>query len=218
MSNSRLYSGWTQVVGIVAAAKVAQAFKVSFILGSFTMFFSMSNCITPLAGAFAGFGGATLALALKISYAILFSGGMVSFMRLTDGIPAFFAGYYWACSGLFIRVIVPLSCMVGFIMHPVGSQAWAYTLYWWLPVILYGASVNNLFARALGGTLTAHAVGSVIWIYVNPMNVQMWHALIPIVAIERLFFASGMVVFYKLGQWLSNTVSFSLFSRLYKTA
>lgn len=218
MNSSRLAYRFSQAAGFVAAAKIAQAFKVSFILGSYTMFFSMSNCITPLAGAFAGLSGASFALILKMIYAVLVSGGMVSAMRLVDGIPGLFAGYYWASNGLFIRVGVPLACMTAFIAHPVGSQAWGYTLFWWLPIMFYIFSMNNLFAQALGSTLTAHAVGSALWIYLNPMSPDMWLALIPIVVVERLFFASGMVALYKLGQWLSNTIALPVLSRVYKTA
>jgi hypothetical protein len=216
--NSRLAYRFSQAAGFVAAAKVAQIFKVSFVLGSYTMFFSMSNCITPLAGAFAGFGGASFALILKTIYAVLVSGGMVSAIRLIDGIPGFFAGYYWVSNGFFIRVVVPISCMVAFILHPIGSQAWGYTLFWWLPVVFYIVSANSLFTQALGSTLTAHAVGSAFWIYCNPMTPDMWLALIPVVVVERLFFASGMVVLYKLGHWLSHTVSLPVLSRVYKTA
>lgn len=86
--------------------------------------------------------------------------------------------------------------MGAFIVHPVGGAAWAYSLYWLIPVALYMIRKESLFLTALGSTFTAHAVGSVIWIYANPMTPQTWLALIPVVFIERLVFASGMVVAY----------------------
>ena len=86
--------------------------------------------------------------------------------------------------------------MVAFIAHPVGAQAWVYSLYWLIPVVLYFLRKESLFLTALGSTFTAHAVGSVIWIYANPMTPQAWLVLIPVVFIERFVFASGMVVAY----------------------
>ena len=149
---------------------------------------------------------------------LLCSGTTLTLMRLTDGIPALFAGYYWSSHTVLFRVIVPISCVLAFIAHPVGAQAWVYTLYWWLPVIFYLLPINTLFITALGSTLIAHAVGSVIWIYGNPSNVHLWHTLLPIVAIERLFFALSMVVFYRLWQKVSATLSVPFFSWIHKTA
>jgi hypothetical protein len=60
-------------------------------------------------------------------------------------------------------------------------------------MILYFVPQKNIFFTSLGSTFTAHAVGSVIWLYTIPMTAGMWLALIPIVALERLCFATGMV-------------------------
>ena len=49
----------------------------------------------------------------------------------------------------------------------------------------------------LGSTFTAHAVGSVIWLYAGLVpNPETWLALIPVVVLERILFASGMFVGY----------------------
>lgn len=86
--------------------------------------------------------------------------------------------------------------MGAFIAHPVGAQAWVYSLYWLVPIVLYAVRKKNMFLEALGSTFTAHAVGSVIWIYCDPMTPQAWLTLIPVVLVERLVFASGIVVAY----------------------
>src|SRR5207237_10360114 len=87
--------------------------------------------------------------------------------------------------------------MALFIVHPIGSQAFMYSFYWLIPIGLFGLARKTLFLEALGSTFVAHAVGSVIWLYTVPTTAGMWVGLIPIVAVERLLFAMGMVVMYR---------------------
>ena len=88
-----------------------------------------------------------------------------------------------------MQILVPVLCMALFGLHPVGSQAFAYTLYWLIPVTLYIMSslVNVLprfqqftpiFLQALSSTFIAHAVGSVIWLYTVGMTPRDIPALI----------------------------------------
>jgi hypothetical protein len=99
--------------------------------------------------------------------------------------------------------------MAPFIIHPVGAQAWYYSLYWLIPV---AASLlpENLLLRSLGATFTAHAVGGVIWLYTLPSTPGFWTALIPVVAFERIVFAAGIaasfVVFNTVLHKLENRV------------
>jgi len=88
--------------------------------------------------------------------------------------------------------------MVLFIIHPIGRDAFVYSLYWLIPIILFGYSRKTLFLEALGSTFVAHAVGSVIWLYTVPTTAVSWIGLIPIVAVERVFFAIGMVAVYQI--------------------
>jgi len=85
--------------------------------------------------------------------------------------------------------------MVLFALHPVGGQAWVYSLYWLIPVIATFFP-ERLAGRALGATFTAHAVGSVAYLYMFQSTPAFWLALIPVVAVERLLFASGISVSY----------------------
>lgn len=108
-----------------------------------------------------------------------------------------FAALYWTTRSALLRVALPLACIAAFIVHPVGAQAWPYSLYWLVPVVLYFVNKKHIFFEALGSTFIAHAVGSVIWIYAAPMTPEAWLTLIPVVAIERLTFASGMVIVHR---------------------
>jgi len=87
--------------------------------------------------------------------------------------------------------------MILFIAHPVASKAFAYSFYWLIPVVLYVLNYKNTFCKALTATFLAHAVGSIIWLYTVPMTSTQWLALIPVVAVERLVMACGMVVLYQ---------------------
>jgi hypothetical protein len=92
---------------------------------------------------------------------------------------------YWAWNNK-IPIFVP-----GPTDGAVGSQVWYYSLYWLIPMVLYFAP-KNLFLRSLGSTFTAHAIGSVLFLYSIPTAPALWIMLLPIVAIERLVFAAGI--------------------------
>src|SRR5216684_1589321 len=76
----------------------------------------------------------------------------------------FSATLYWATNHYTIRLLLPIACMGLFVIHPIGAQAFVYSLYWLIPVILYFIPQRSLFLQALGSTFIAHAVGSVIWL------------------------------------------------------
>ena len=60
-------------------------------------------------------------------------------------------------------------------------------------MIIYGFIQDTLYSRALTSSFVAHAVGSVIWLYCGTVPVEAWTALMPIVAIERVLIAAGMI-------------------------
>ncbi len=87
-------------------------------------------------------------------------------------------------------------------MHPVGQVAWFYSLYWLIPVMLYALGSRSLFNESLGATFVQHAVGSVLWLYLVPTTSALWISLIPVVAVERLLCALGMVLVVQLVEYL----------------
>lgn len=170
-------------------------FKVSFIIGSWNGAFSGLNLVAPLAGAFGGLIGATgvFLLGMTLKFFIL---GWVPFKILAYHVPGYFASLYWINRSFWFRVGVPILCMILFISHPVGMDAYTYSFYWLIPVTLFILKKKNVFLESLGSTFIAHAVGSVIWIYAIPMTSAVWLGLMPIVFFERLFFAIGMTVMH----------------------
>ncbi len=96
-----------------------------------------------------------------------------------------------------LMIALPLCLMGAFIYHPVGNVAWTYSLYWFIPVaygVFFLSNFRSLFFHMLATTFIAHAVGSVIWIYSIPSIPTLWLGLIPLVAVERLVFASGITL------------------------
>ena len=85
--------------------------------------------------------------------------------------------------------------MALFIAHPEGRQAWYFSLYWLIPV-LAEFKKDRLILRSLGATFTAHALGSVIFLYGFGLPAAVWIGLIPIVALERGLFAVGIWASY----------------------
>jgi hypothetical protein len=181
--------------------------KISPIIGSHFAFFSLSDVIMPLTGA-VGLWFSIFTIALRVGYKMSLYNFPLS--ALVYHLPGFCASAYWALDTILIRVILPLLCMVLFIMHPIGYQAAPYSFYWVIPVAIYFFKKRTVFLESLGSTFIAHAVGSVLWLYMFNMSAQMWLALIPVVAIERLFFASTMTVLYSvLSTFKQRTILYS---------
>lgn len=104
-------------------------------------------------------------------------------------------------AGFYVKVMVPLVCMMLFIGHHTTYAP--YALYWLIPIALFfiewiwqpqhTIGRMSVIFPALSSTFIAHAVGSVIWMYVVPMTSLQWAALVPVVAVERIAFSIGMV-------------------------
>jgi len=175
--------------------------KISYIVGSHHAFFSVNAFLGPLIGIFAGIRLGALAIVVR---SILM--GSIPFSHLIYHIPGLFAAASWRHAGITVNLFLMLVCMGLFWIHPVGACAWPYACYWLIPGIIHLSRTNIVFWRALASTFVAHAVGSLLWLYTVNMSAMQWYILIPIVPIERLFFALGMTVGYyvcaSLGAWV----------------
>lgn len=192
--------------------------KLSFMWGSKYAFFSWSCMLAPILGGVLGIAGASSVL-MSAKFFKFFALGRV--FSVLSGIPTLFASWCWAAeygdrkiTKFFVNCVVPVICFVLFIIHPSVGYGFFFGLYWFIPVIIflfqkYGLFCNNVFCVALKSTFVAHAVGSVLWCYTVPMSPDKWLALIPVVAIERLVFASGMVVLFRVLFYASKIASFS---------
>lgn len=187
-------------------ALIAYNFNFAQMLGTENQFFTLFQFFGPITGAFLGplFGSLTILLAEGMNVFIIGKEmNLINLIRLT---PMMFAAFYFGSAGRKNLVAgVPIICMALFMLHPVGAQVWYYSFYWLIPVIVKVLGVipnigqflkNNLLFRSLGATFTAHAIGSVIFLYTIPTTVSLWQTLIPIVLFERLMFAMGISASY----------------------
>lgn len=181
--------------------------KINFsaLVGAESQFFTLYQFFGPVAGGILGSlsGAVTVLLAQLIDFIVV--GKEFSIINMIRLAPMIFAAVYFAIhskntpKSKFIQIIVPAICIIAFILHPVGRQAWFFSLYWLIPII--GALIPQrwrgaLLWRSYGATFTAHAVGGALWVYTIPMTAQQWVALIPIVAFERFLFGAGIAGSY----------------------
>ena len=218
MNSNKSVPLWIRISMVWVAFKAVSFMKTSFVVGSFWTSFSLSNGIGPLAGAFGGFLGSALFFLGNIIVALLLKKSITLSFLAFSGIPTFFASLYWASSSVIVRALVPFSCMVLFLLHPIGLQAAPYALFWLVPLALAFQRNQSLFAVALGSTFVSHAVGSVIWLYTTQMDASYWYALLPVVPVERLLYAVGMTIGYRMLLTLFSSLSKKQLSPIAKKA
>jgi len=158
--------------------------------------FTIYDAFAPMAGAFIG-----SIPGLAAVFLMQFSNFLVQGARIEDAgtiirfFPMLFAVLYFAKKGIF-NIIIPIIAIVAFVAHPIGQTVWYFSLLWTIPIVAYFFRDRFLFARALGSTFTAHAVGGAAWIWAFSLPAGVWNSLIPVVLAERFLFALGIAVSY----------------------
>ncbi len=175
---------------------IGNRINFSAVVGANNQYFTFFQFFGPVAGSFLGpvFGADSVLVAQAADYII--SGKaftLINVLRLT---PMLFAAWYFGAKKRQWTVIVPVAAIAAFCIHPVGRQAWLYSMFWLIPIVIAFLPNRNLFLRSLGATFTAHAVGTIAFIYTVPMTAGQWIGLIPVTAMERLLFAAGIGVSY----------------------
>lgn len=178
---------------------VGRSINFSAIVGTQNQFFTVYQFFGPLAGKFLGttFGVVSVLAAEIAQFAI--SGKEWNIVNLVKITPMLFAAFYFGSKKKLTSALIPAICMLAFWVHPIGREAWPYALYWLIPIagkIVPYKNKARLFLQSFGATFTAHAVGSVLFLYTIPMTSAQWLALIPVVAFERLVFGSGIAGSY----------------------
>jgi len=125
--------------------------------------------------------------------------------------PIFFASYYFGRltrkseSSQRYLILIPLTCIVLFISHPIGREVWYFSLYWTVPIIIVLISrlidhrvhdIPMIYLYALASTFVDHSVGSVMFLYAYNIPATFWNIAIPYVIVERLLFAEGITLVY----------------------
>jgi hypothetical protein len=183
------------LVLFAALAYIALQIPVFALQGVTGKSFTLFEFLGPVAGAFIGAAGVAAIGIAKLANAAI-AGTPIALIDIAKMTPMMFAAYYFwknGARGMSDRfgIIVPAAAMLAFWLNPVGQQAWVYALYWLVPIAAKFLP-DRLLLRSLGATFTAHAVGSVLFLYTIPTTPELWLALIPIVAVERGAFALGI--------------------------
>ncbi|MBM3283411.1 hypothetical protein FJY90_04110 [Candidatus Gottesmanbacteria bacterium] len=173
---------------------IALQIPFSRILGSGVKF-TLFDFFAPSVGAFLGtIPGVISVLLMQVGNIILHGGKIQDISVLIRLLPTLFAVVYFAKKRAF-NVMVPLIAIVAFNLHPIGRSAWQYSLFWLIPIAAHFFR-RNLFARSLGATFAAHCVGSTLWVWAFGLSREMWLALIPQTAMERVLMATGISISY----------------------
>ena len=195
----------------VAVGLLASRINFSSVLGVANQSFTLFQFFAPAAGGFLGgvLGAAAVLATSLIDFVI--TGKQASLLNIARLLPLAFAAIYFGSTGKSSRsksiALVPLAAIVLFVLHPIGGQAWPYAVaFWSIPILFKLFARESILAKSLGATLTAHSVGSVVWLYLVPTTPGFWLALFPVTAFERLLFAAGTAASY--------VVLNALFSRL----
>lgn len=93
-------------------------------------------------------------------------------------------------------LLVPALSIIAFNLHPIGQAVWFYSLFWVIPFLVWPFRDRFLLAKAMGATMTSHAVGGAVWIWAFNLPATVWVALIPVVILERSIFTLGISASY----------------------
>jgi hypothetical protein len=177
----------------VLGSTFLQKVPLSKIVGASFSFFKLDQALTPLVGLY---GGAWPIIIVYVVRTIARMATSPITVAASFHLPAAAASIYLATNSPLIRAGIALSCIVLFLIHPVGGTSWLYAMYWLIPIIIAFLNPAAFFWQAIGSTFTAHAVGSTLWLYSHTTNCHFWHALISIVWLERLCYALCMTAGY----------------------
>ena len=163
--------------------------SISHIIGS-SQSFTLFEFLGPIGGMFLGpILGAVSAFVVYALNIFVFH-KQLDFLAIALFLPPVLAAAYFGLKNKAIAIVFPI-CIALFILNPIGRQAWMYSAIWLIPFIATFAK-KRLILNSLGATFTAHAVGSVIFLYAFGLTPAIWMALIPVVFIERGFFTIGI--------------------------
>jgi len=173
-------------------ALIAARLNFSSLMGAENQAFTLFQFIAPATGAFLGpvFGTLSIVIAQTANFVLL--GKAPSLFSIARIFPLALAALYFGSKKRKFVALIPVACMALFVLHPIGQQAWFYSLYWLIPIA--AAFSDRLFLKSLGSTFTAHAIGSIAFLYLLPSVPELWIALIPVVFVERILFALGISV------------------------
>lgn len=203
-----MFKEWSKKIvflGIfILAGFVAMQIPFTNIVGSSAKF-TIFDFYGPIVGGFLGSILGFVAMLIMQMIGWIQHGFATDTTTLIRLLPMFFAMLYFAKKSR-LMLAVPAIAMVAFWAHPEGRAAWYYALYWLIPFICHFLYNRSTLCRALGATFTAHAVGSVLFLYAFNLKASTWAALMPIVWKERGLMALVIFASYLITRDLLNAI------------
>lgn len=198
----------TKIIFLILFAILGLIFlqiPINFLAGS-KVKFTLFDLFAPVSGAFVGTGlGLFAVLGAQIAN-ILTHGSVVDKGVIIRLFPTLFAVWFFAKKDS-RQLLIPAIAIISFNLNPVGRSVWFYSLFWLVPYIVWPLRERFLIARSLGATMTAHAVGGAVWVWVFNLPASVWISLIPVVIVERFIFALGIsahyILFNNIGAYLT---------------
>ncbi|MBI4268489.1 hypothetical protein HY627_01485 [Candidatus Uhrbacteria bacterium] len=158
--------------------------------------FTLFDAFAPVTGALLGMWTGIIAVAaMQIANFIVHGSTVLDAGTIIRFFPMLFAVAVFSKKSR-LNLIVPFLAIAAFLAHPIGRMVWYFSLFWTIPLIAHHFRDRFLFARALGATFTAHAVGGALWIWAFALPASVWKSLIPVVITERSVFAVGICASY----------------------
>lgn len=123
-------------------------------------------------------------------------------------LPIIFAGIYFSriFKGNKKLIIIPLICILLFVINPIGRTVWFYSGFWLIPIIIslfkdkldkiLKIPLFKIYGYSLGSAFVDHAIGSVIYLYLLKIPANFWIEAIPMTVVERLMIAAGIELCY----------------------
>jgi hypothetical protein len=178
---------------------------ISKIIGS-SQSFTLFELIAPIGGMFLGplLGGVSAFFVRAID--IVYKHQTLDLLTVIRFLPAMLAAVYFGMKSKKSAIIFPI-CIALFLLNPIGRQAWLYSIIWLIPFTATLLGKKRLILNSLGATMTAHAVGSTIFLYTFGLTPAIWLGLIPVVFIERGIFTVGIWGSYILMNALLNSLA-----------
>jgi len=123
-------------------------------------------------------------------------------------LPIIFAGIYFtkAFKGNKKLIIIPLLCILLFVINPIGRTVWFYSCFWLIPILisLFKEKLDKIlrfplfkiYGYSLGAAFVDHAIGSVVFLYLLKIPANFWIEAMPMTFVERLMIAAGIELCY----------------------
>lgn len=195
---------WLKALAHAFISQLGKFYKINFILGSHAAFFTASQFFSPLIGLWGGILASIITFLLRTGmtwYSLSFT------IALVYHLPTLCGALYLASNSRALKIIYSLLAIAVFVTHPIGSQAYAYSFYWFIPALIALSNTQSIFLRTIGSTFATHAAGSIIWLYTHNLTPLDWKLLISVVWLERLILALGMTLLYYTVLFVRNKIS-----------